>query len=203
VGLEARCNVRYGGRSAEGKALLETNELLFRGDFRLRVPFQDMAGVEAVDGELSFSFGDQAAVFELGDKAAVWADRIRNPRGRLDKLGVKAGARVIVLGLEDAAFVNELRQRGVTVGSATEPGAAVVFYAADSSAELVRLPELKRLIEPAGALWVVSKKGKAATIKDVDVMAAARASGLVDTKVVAFSESQTALKLVVPAAQRR
>ena len=33
-------------------------------------------------------------------------------------------------------------------------------------------------------------------------MAAARAGGLVDTKVVAFSESHTALKFVIPVARR-
>ena len=43
---------------------------------------------------------------------------------------------------------------------------------------------------------MVSRKGKAATIKDVEVMAAVKALGLVDNKVVAFSETLTALRFV-------
>ena len=44
------------------------------------------------------------------------------------------------------------------------------------------------------ALWVVSRKGKAAGVKDVEVMAAARGFGLVDSKVVGFSDSLTTLR---------
>jgi hypothetical protein len=49
---------------------------------------------------------------------------------------------------------------------------------------------------------VVSHKGRAATLRDVEVIAAAKAAGLVDNKVVAFSPSQTALRLVIPVAAR-
>ena len=61
---------------------------------------------------------------------------------------------------------------------------------------------LKKHLAPAGAVWVVSLKGKAARIKDTDVMAAARAAGLVDNKVCSFSATHTALKLVIPRAAR-
>ena len=49
---------------------------------------------------------------------------------------------------------------------------------------------------------MVSPKGKGALVKDTDVMAAAREAGLVDTKVVSFSDTHTALKLVIPVAKR-
>ena len=57
-------------------------------------------------------------------------------------------------------------------------------------------------MKPDGAIWVVSKKGKEATIKDVDVIASAKAVGLVDNKVVGFSDTHTSLRLVVPKAKR-
>ena len=41
-----------------------------------------------------------------------------------------------------------------------------------------------------------------AKIKDVEVIAAAKAAGLVDNKVVGFSETHTALRLVIPVNQR-
>jgi hypothetical protein len=40
-------------------------------------------------------------------------------------------------------------------------------------------------------------------LKVLEVIAAAKAAGLVDTKVVRFSETDTALKLVIPVALRR
>ena len=57
------------------------------------------------------------------------------------------------------------------------PDTDVVLFAADSHEALGRLPALRERIVPNGAIWVVSRKGKAATIRDVDVIAAARAGG--------------------------
>ncbi len=84
------------------------------------------------------------------------------------------------------------------------PGAAadLVFLAADDTAALGRLPVFRAAIYPGGAVWVVFRKGRAATLRDVDVMAAAREAGLLDNKVVSFSATHTALRLVVPRSQR-
>jgi hypothetical protein len=61
---------------------------------------------------------------------------------------------------------------------------------------------MKGLLTPAGGVWVVSVKGKAATVKDAEVIIAGRAAGLVDMKVTAFSPTHTALKFVRPAGKR-
>ena len=53
-----------------------------------------------------------------------------------------------------------------------------------------------------GAIWVVSRKGKAATLRDVDVIDAAKDARLVDNKVASFSATHTALRLVIPVALR-
>ena len=83
-----------------------------------------------------------------------------------------------------------------------EPDTDVVLLGADSMAELAPLAELAGRIRPNGAIWVVSRKGKAATLRDVEVIEAARASGLVDNKVAAFSATHTSLRLVIPVALR-
>ena len=77
-----------------------------------------------------------------------------------------------------------------------------MFLAADDHAALAALPGLRTALKPNGAIWVVSRKGKAATLRDVEVMAAARASGLVDNKVASFDETRTSLRLVIPLDQR-
>ena len=119
----------------------------------------------------------------------------------LDKLGVRPGARVSVLGVRDDAFSAELARRA-EVSRRPRGESDVIFLAADSLPELARLTELERLIRRDGAIWVVSRKGKAATLRDVDVISAAKRAGLVDNKVVSFSETHTALRLVVPRARR-
>ena len=72
----------------------------------------------------------------------------------------------------------------------------LLFYAADSAEDLARVEALVPMLGPKGALWIVSRKGKAATVKDVEVMAAAKAHGLVDNKVVSFSDTHTSLRFV-------
>ena len=130
----------------------------------------------------------------------------------LDKLGVRPGMRVAILGtVEDedevvdgeGPFRERLAERtsDITDGR-PRPDSDIVFLAADSGDELAALADLRTRIRPAGAIWVVSPKGKAATLRDVEVMAAAREHGLVDNKVVAFSARRTALRLVIPVALR-
>jgi hypothetical protein len=129
----------------------------------------------------------------------------------LDKLGVRPGMRVAIVGTlhddgeaaEAADFRSDLADRTSDVrDGAPEPDTDLVFLAADTSAELGALAGLRRRIRPNGAIWVVSRKGKAATIRDVEVMGAARDHELVDNKVVSFSPSRTALRLVIPVALR-
>ena len=116
-----------------------------------------------------------------------------NPKSRMDKIGVKAGMRAAVMGVVDPTLSAELGGQGaVPVTELKELD--LLFYAADGAAELARVEGLVPLLAERGALWIVSKKGKAATVKDVEVMEAAKAHGLVDNKVVAFSPTHTALR---------
>jgi hypothetical protein len=123
----------------------------------------------------------------------------------LDKLGVRPGMRVAIVGAvdPDGTFLAQLADRtsDVTAGR-PEADTDLVFLAADSHAELADLAALRRRIRPAGAIWVVSRKGRAATIRDVEVIAAAKEAGLVDNKVVSFSPTHTSLRLVIPVALR-
>lgn len=124
-------------------------------------------------------------------------------RPLLDKLGVKPFHRISVIGVDDDTFWRQLIDRAAdTVKGHLRKDSDLIFVAADSLAELRQLPRLKSYLVANGAIWVVSLKGKAAKIKDVDVIAAAKAAGLVDNKVVSFSEAHTALRLVIPVNQR-
>ena len=121
----------------------------------------------------------------------------------LDKLGVKPGARVAIIRIHDEVFRALLPERttDITEGNPL-PQTDLIFLAADSVDELLEIATLQESLVPNGAIWVVSRKGKAATLRDVDVIDAAKSVGLVDNKVASFSDTHTALRLVIPVARR-
>src|SRR6185503_3989242 len=111
MGAESNCTVHFDGQRSQGKALLETDNLIFRGAFRLSIPRKAITKLDADGGTLRVTFPDGTAVFELGPTAAKWAEKIRNPPSLLDKLGVKPGMHVAVIGLDDATFLEQLEGR--------------------------------------------------------------------------------------------
>jgi hypothetical protein len=191
VGKDAQVTAQFADGGDEGRLQYEPPKLLFRGRERRVFQGEALKGVRAEGGDLVLADGSR---FALGERqAASWADAIANPKGRLDKLGVKTGMRIAVLGVADEAFDGELVARGCApIHDLADLD--LLFYAADSVHELSRLDELVPALADKGALWVLSRKGKAATLKDVEVMAAAKACGLVDNKVVGFSDTLTALR---------
>jgi hypothetical protein len=123
-------------------------------------------------------------------------------RSRLDKLGVRPGMRVAVLGLVDAGFVAELGTRTSDVSfTRAREDTELVVLAVEDTRGLARLAAIKPLIRRDGAIWAVWPKGRPALRED-DVRAAAIACGLVDIKVMAFDERLSALKLVIPVKDR-
>jgi len=119
-------------------------------------------------------------------------------RPLLDKLGVRRDSRVALVGHFDDGFVNDLRERTDAVGFGV-PGESVdvIFLAAESVDDLGELHGLRSKIVSNGGLWIVSRKGKQATVRDTDVIAASLDAGLVDNKVVSFSDTHTALRAVI------
>lgn len=196
MGLEAKCVLRVDGVPHPGTALLETDELLFRGPARLKIPFASITSLEADDGVLRVTHPGGTAHFELGDAAATWAERIRSPRSLLDKLGTKAGMTVSVIGEFEIDFVRDLTERvgAVSLGRPRN-GSDLVFFLADQSVQLARLSALESALAPGGAIWVVHPKGKGA-LKDTEIFAAGHELGLTATKVVRFSATHTGEKLV-------
>jgi hypothetical protein len=199
MGAEAQCVARIDGRESVGKAYLDTNEVLFRGDFRAVIKFADIKSVTADAGALRLTTADQTLELELGPQAERWRDKILNPKSLLDKLGVKQEQSVAVIRVDDADFLTRLS--ALTPNYSTNLGDArydLIFYAAETGEDLARIPELKDCLAQKGAVWVISRKGKSATVKDADVIAAGRHAGLVDVKVAAFSPTHTALKFAQP-----
>ncbi len=202
MGSEQLCTVRSGGRTSPGKALLETSEIIFYGDFRLKIPIASLQSAVAMGGELHLTWKDGSAVFELGDRAETWADKILHPKGTAEKLGIRAGMTISVQAIRDPAFLRDLRVRAKTFSSSTLlEDSDLIFFGASEASDLGGVAELVPSLASAGALWIVYPKSNQ-EITQAQVFAAGKAAGLVDVKVVKFSETHTALKFVRPKNKR-
>jgi hypothetical protein len=182
-----------------GKAQLEGEVLVFRGDFRLEIPFEAMKDVHPDGDALVIKTADQEARFELGAPVADrWARLIKEPKGLFEKLEVGSDSRVAVVDINDSLFVQALRERTAHVAEGRVPeGAPIVFLGAETRDALRKIPLLRARMDDKGAIWVVRPKGSKA-ISEGDVFEAAKIAGLVDTKVVSFSKTHTAHKCVIP-----
>jgi hypothetical protein len=202
MGTEARATLKVGRQSYEGTALLETDELRFRGDTRMRIALRDVTMVSAVAGTLRIEHANGIASFVLGDAAAVWAEKIRSPRTLADKLGVTRGMQVAVIDVDDAETLADLAAKGAELVMGSVPqGVPMVLVRIVRPSQLATLSALAARIARNGAIWVVHPRGDA-SVADLVIFAAARDAGLTYTKVVRFSEHDTAEKLVIPRAAR-
>ncbi|HVM74615.1 MAG TPA: hypothetical protein VMT75_03160 [Candidatus Saccharimonadales bacterium] len=202
MGNEALCTLRYGGKTFAGKALLETTEIVFRGETRLKIPFSSIKNASAKDGELHIPTAEGLAVFQLGPQAEKWRNKIANPKSLVEKLGVKPGESVLLEGEFPADFAASLKKHGATVarqGSASST--PWIFLAAESAQDVRRVAGIAKSMRGATALWIVYPKGQK-TVTEADVRSAGLKSGLTDIKVASFSPTHTALKFVIPKSRR-
>ena len=149
-------------------------------------------------------FGGRVAELELGAQAEKWAKRITSPPSRADKLGVKAGMRIALVGMDDETLVEDIGAKGALLEtSARSRGLDMIFFAANAPRDLARLGAMAGRLEPAGAIWLIRAKGRGAPISERESMAAGKQAGLVDVKVVSYSDTHSAEKYVIPVARRR
>jgi hypothetical protein len=202
MGLDTTCVATFNRQRSEGRASLETDYLLFRGDFRVKVPMSSITSIKTSRGTLTLGTADGVLSLQLGQAAEKWAAKLSAPKSLVEKLGVKTGARVALVGIADSGFIDDLRRAGATV--INRPGATpndIIFLAVNAAKDLDRFASLLNSLAPDGALWSIRPKGRA-DISESIVMAAGKAAGLVDVKVARFSDTHTAEKFVRPKSRR-
>ena len=114
----------------------------------------------------------------------------------MKKLGAKPGMRALLLDLPDDGLADELREAGVEIVEGPRTRADVVFVGVSSVADLARIRRYKNRIPKDGTLWLIRPKGKDTPVSEREAMQAGLESGLVDVKVVSFSDTHSALKYV-------
>jgi hypothetical protein len=125
-----------------------------------------------------------------------------SPKPLLDRLGVRPDSRVAVVGVKDVDFRTELAARvGEFADEAADGPFDLVFLQADRPEDLEAADTLEPVLEPDGAVWIVHPRGSS-DVPEAKVLATGLAAGLVDNKVVRFSETHTAHRFVIPRERR-
>lgn len=103
-----------------------------------------------------------------------------------------------MLGVQNENFWAQLQLREVEL-SREKPtdDSDVVFFSAQTKEDLQDVEVLKSCIKKNGFIWVIWPKGQK-HIKEGDIRSAAKGAGLVDVKVVSFSDTHSGLKLMIP-----
>lgn len=194
MGREAVCQCNWAGATATVKALLETSELILRGEIRKRIAFAGLKSVKAAGDCLLFTVGGEKVQLHLGKaQAAKWAAALQaGPAPLAKKLGITSETVVRVIGrTDDEALQTALDFAGRL--SATNPNliVACVTTPKDIAAALRKAGSQLAAGTP---IWLVYPKGPGHPLNESMVRSAGLAAGLVDTKVASVSAALTGLR---------
>jgi hypothetical protein len=192
MGREAEGLCRWQGREGQVKALLESQEIILRGEIRARLPRAGLSDWR-VDGEgliIETPYGPLK--LELGAvEAGRWVAALSKPLpGLAQKLGLSAERSGYGIGMIVVPEI-EAAMQGAT---APDPQSAAMLISV-----LRTLDDLETALTvacdwPALPVWCVHGKGRSAVVSDAMVRATFRAAGYIDTKSSAVSADWTATR---------
>jgi hypothetical protein len=165
MGQERESTLRIAKKRIEGEALLETSEIIFRpidGSKRLKFAFADIVkSVKAVDGELRFHTEEGPAVLELGPAAEKWAEKILHPKSRVEKLGVKSGMQLSLIGKFDDGFRKEVgaATKNISAGKIAA-NSELIFVGLDSAEGLDDVAKIAKSVKGAAGCGSCIQKGR-------------------------------------------
>ena len=201
MGREALIEYASGKERAQVRAHLDSFALQLSGARKLNLPLADVRSAVASGDLLKIETKTAKFSLALGAKeAAAWAKKILNPPSLADKLGVKPGVNVAVIGeriaeIDDAVSGAAAVKHFASLAKAkTALAAADVVGLALSVAAEKDVATAAKMIGDGTALWLVYRKG--AKPNGDDVIRLARAAGLKDTKVARVSETHAALRFI-------
>ena len=131
-------------------------------------------------------------------------ERDYSGRSLLEKLGVFADAHVALVGPHDDLFVTGLNAAlAKSASQVLRTSYDLIFVRVNAPRDLARIKRAASCLKADGALWVFHPKGRGASPTDAQVRSAGLATGLVDNKISAYTDSHTATRFVIPVARRR
>jgi hypothetical protein len=196
MGREATCKCDWAGTLATVKVLLETNELIVRGELRKRIPFKELEEVTALPDRLCFKVAGEPVQLLLGkDQAQKWAVAIKaGPPSLARKLGITGQTTVRMIGSTSDRALNAALAEAANV-SARNPD--LIVACVETPADLdAALKAANAQLQKAVPIWLVYAKGPGHPIDETVIRTTLRAKRLIDTKVASVSAKLTALKFI-------
>lgn len=192
MGREVVIHAEVGNEAGEVRVLLESQELILRGEIRRRVPKVRITGLVIEGDMLCFRHDSEHYRLALGEKMAVsWAEAITKPPPSLRaKLGLDKGGLALLYGEIDDSPLAEAISGAVT----EDPDQAVLIVALINCAADLETAFALWQQTPALPIWTIYPKGKATGFGDAAVRESLRARGLRDSKSCAVSERLTATR---------
>lgn len=130
-------------------------------------------------------------------------DKDYSHRDVLDKLGLKPGQAVRVVGKGDRALLRRVREK-IGRGLVRAGRADVILYWPQSVEEITpTLAALRQGLAEAGGLWVLTAKrdqrsaSGMAYLNQTDLIPLGLAAGLVDNKTCSVSEAESGMRFVI------
>ena len=194
MGRETNCKCDWAGTTGKVKVLLESGELILRGDIRQRVPIRSLQNVEAKSGRLIFNSGGNRVQLFLGALMAdKWAEAIKKPPPTLArKLGINDKTVVRVIGSVTDEALNEALRESSQI---SEKNPDLIVACVDTSESLAAaLRAAKSQLLKSTPIWMIYPKGPGHPLNEAAIRALLRSSGMIDTKVASVSNWLTALR---------
>jgi len=197
MGREAICNCTFDGTTTKVKALLESEELILRGDIHLRAPLHALHHVRVESESLCFNLDVGPVRLDLGAAVAMsWAKKIKSlPPSLADKLGI-TGKTVRVIGpISDRALDSALTS---AARISTRNPDLILSYVDTPESLVTTLRESKAQLARSIPIWLIYRKGPGHPLNEAAIRTTLRARGLIDTKVASVSPELTALRFNRP-----
>lgn len=169
MGLESRAKAKLGARRVlqDGTLFLEGQEIFFRPDVpegqrvkRLRIPVAETTRLEATGPELIVEHRGETMRFSI-DHPERWVAKIRTPKSRVDKLGIRAGTVVYIENVDDPALDDELSAMLAVKKKAPSPEVDVILLGAEREEHLAGLEALVAATRETVQIWVLWTKAAA------------------------------------------
>ena len=198
MGREATCLCHIQGREAMSKILLESKELIVRGELRCVIPISAIKNMRVEGDALTFNNGKDKVFLRLGSVTAKkWLDAILKPAPSLaQKLGIGRDSVVRVCGVVRS---DELRSALEQAASTPNQPPHMLIACVESRESLLKaLSDSREFVDGRVPIWVIYPKGARSSLGETTVRETLRQLGLRDTKVAAVSSTLTALRFSKP-----
>jgi hypothetical protein len=195
MGREANCDCQWANQTAPCKVLLETHELIVRGEIRRRVLISSLTDVVVQGDQLRFRVEQEEVFLGLGsDLAQRWAKAIATPPPSLAaKLGISQTSRLLLIGELDAQELKiAIAEAGVTDGKDVN----LILACVKTNADLNYVLDRYSAYVNNPPVWIIYPKGPNKTLGEPEIRDTLRREGFIDTKVASVSATLTALRFI-------